>query len=89
MRHVAEDADDQAIASAIVGIGKSLRLKTLAEGVETAEQLQWLRSQHCDFAQGYFFSMPLPPDDMAELPAATTVSRGRVKWKNGSSRSTA
>ncbi len=67
VRHVAEDADDQAIASAIVGIGKSLRLKTLAEGVETAEQLQWLRSQHCDFAQGYFFSMPLPPDDMAEL----------------------
>ncbi len=67
VRHVVEDADDQAIAATIVSIGKSLRLKVLAEGVETPEQIEWLRAQRCDFVQGYHFSAPLPPDDMAEM----------------------
>jgi EAL domain-containing protein (putative c-di-GMP-specific phosphodiesterase class I) len=67
VRHVVEDTDDQAIASTIVSIGKSLRLTVLAEGVETKAQLAWLCAQRCDFAQGYHFSPPLPPEDMAAM----------------------
>mgnify|MGYP001256739730 CR=1 FL=1 len=67
VRNVVEDADDRAIASTIVRMGKSLRLKVLAEGVETAEQLAWLKAQDCDLAQGYLFSRPLPAAEMAEL----------------------
>ncbi len=67
IRNVVADADDQAIAATIVSIGRSLRLKVLAEGVETAEQLAWLKAQNCDFAQGFHFSTALPPDEMADL----------------------
>ncbi len=52
--------DDAAIVSAIVGMGRSLRLQTLAEGIETSEQLAFLRQLNCDFMQGYYFSKPLP-----------------------------
>ena len=52
--------DDAAIVGAIVGMGRSLRLRTLAEGIETSEQLAFLRQLNCDSMQGYYFSKPLP-----------------------------
>lgn len=61
------DADDRAIASTIVSMGRNLRLTVLAEGVETAEQLALLRNMDCDMAQGYFFSRPLPAAEITEL----------------------
>lgn len=67
VRNVVGDADDQAIASTIVSMGRSLRLKVLAEGVETAEQLDWLKAHDCDLVQGYLFSPPVPAEQMAEL----------------------
>ncbi len=52
--------DDMEIAAAIVALGHTLRLKVLAEGVETAEQLAFLSAQGCDFYQGYYRSRPVP-----------------------------
>lgn len=61
VRDVTEDADDAAIVRAIITLAKSLKLSVVAEGVETADQLAYLRSQGCDRIQGYFFSRPLDP----------------------------
>jgi len=48
-------------------MGKSLKLRVLAEGVETQEQLALLQAQGCDEIQGYYFSRPLPADELAKL----------------------
>ena len=61
------DADDQAIASTIVSMGRNLRLTVLAEGVETAEQLALLRRMNCDMAQGFHFSRAVPAAQVVEL----------------------
>jgi len=59
------DADDSAITRAIISLAQSLNLLTVAEGVETTEQLQYLQALGCDLAQGYLLDRPLWPDDMA------------------------
>ena len=61
------DADDRAIASTIVSMGRNLRLTVLAEGVETVQQLDLLRKMGCDMAQGFHFSRAVPPAEMARL----------------------
>jgi diguanylate cyclase (GGDEF)-like protein len=67
VRDIVTDPDDWAIASAVISMGHSLRLDVIAEGVEHAEQLEMLRRQGCDEVQGYFFSVPLPAAEFAEL----------------------
>jgi len=62
VRDLHVDPDDRAIVRAIIGLADHLGMRTVAEGVETAEQLAWLREHGCNAAQGYFFSRPLPPD---------------------------
>jgi len=62
-------ADDASIVQAIVSLAHGLRLKVVAEGVETLEQLKFLRSVGCDQYQGYHFSKPLPAAEFAELVA--------------------
>jgi len=60
VRDILTDPNNAAIVRAIIGMGHSLGLKIVAEGVETAEQWLILMSEGCDFGQGYFFSRPLP-----------------------------
>jgi diguanylate cyclase (GGDEF)-like protein len=59
--------EDAAITEAIIAMGRALRLNVVAEGVETAEQVQFLRKHRCDELQGYYFSKPIPGDEFAQL----------------------
>ena len=60
VRDLTEDAEDRAIVDAIIRMAQALGLSTLAEGVETRGQLEWLRRLGCEAVQGYLFSRPLP-----------------------------
>ena len=64
VRHVLHDPGDAAIVQAVIGLGHSLGMKVVAEGVENDEQLAWLRLQGCDYAQGHLFAAPLPAEAM-------------------------
>ncbi|MBX6323420.1 MAG: EAL domain-containing protein, partial [Rhodospirillaceae bacterium] len=64
---VADSANDASIVGATIGLGKALGMKVLAEGVETAEQLAFLRAHGCDEVQGFMFSRPLAPEAVAAL----------------------
>ena len=67
IRDLPVDSEDQAIAQAIISMGKALGMTVVAEGVETPEQQAFLRSHACDEMQGFLFSKPLPPRQMADL----------------------
>ncbi|WP_374353947.1 EAL domain-containing protein [Chitinimonas sp.] len=59
VRDLSDDHEDRALASAVVRIGQSLRLTVVAEGVETVDQLEFLRAEGCEVAQGYLFARPM------------------------------
>jgi diguanylate cyclase (GGDEF)-like protein len=67
VRDLSSDRDDEAIVDAIVALGHSLRLRVIAEGVETTAQLTQLRKMGCNEMQGYLFSRPVPAADMTYL----------------------
>jgi diguanylate cyclase (GGDEF)-like protein/PAS domain S-box-containing protein len=64
---IVTDPDSATIATSIIALAHRLRLKVVAEGVETEEQLGYLRKYGCDEMQGYFFSRPLPADEFSSL----------------------
>jgi diguanylate cyclase (GGDEF)-like protein len=66
VRDIPADSGDMKITRAIIAMAHGLRLKVVAEGVETAEQLQFLRDQSCDAVQGYFLYKPLKEEDVAD-----------------------
>lgn len=69
IRDVPSDADDAAIAAAIVSLAGILGLEVTAEGVETAEQAAFLREVGCNVMQGYLYGRPVAPDTAAEMIA--------------------
>ncbi|MCP1441391.1 diguanylate cyclase (GGDEF)-like protein [Pseudomonas sp. GGS8] len=62
IRGLGRDSNDAALVSAIISLGKSLNLTVIAEGVETLEQLDFLKALHCEEGQGYYFSKAVEPD---------------------------
>jgi len=64
---ITTNADDAAIVLAIIRMAHTLKLEVIAEGVETAAQLAWLRNHDCDQVQGYLFSRPLPAAEIEKL----------------------
>ena len=70
---ITRDANDAAIVDSIIALAHNLKLAVIAEGVETAEQLDYLRRHGCDEMQGYYFSRPLPAQAFAELLQAHMV----------------
>jgi len=71
VRDMADDPSDATIVRTIIQMAKSLNLKTVAEGVETARHAELLRLQRCDEVQGYHFAKPMPPDAFARYLAAS------------------
>jgi len=67
IKDIPTEADDMAITKGVIALGHSLRLKVVAEGVETVEQQDFLRSNDCDEMQGYLFSKPLPAEEVMTL----------------------
>ncbi|MCK4999629.1 MAG: EAL domain-containing protein, partial [Anaerohalosphaera sp.] len=67
VKDLPQDPNDEAIAKAVIALGKSLQLKVTAEGVETQEQQSFLKSEGCDEVQGYLYSRPVPPDDFIKI----------------------
>jgi len=67
VRDLATDPEDAIIVRAMIGLAHSLQLTLTAEGVETAEQLVFLRAHGCERAQGYFFSRPVPAAEIGDL----------------------
>ena len=63
IRDLLEDANDAAIVESIIAIARNLKLRTVAEGVETAAQADILRAMGCSVHQGYHYSRPLPLDE--------------------------
>jgi EAL domain-containing protein (putative c-di-GMP-specific phosphodiesterase class I) len=66
-RGIAPGTDDLALCQAIIVMAHTLGLNVIAEGIETEDQLQLLIDSGCDYAQGYYFSKPLPADDFIDL----------------------
>src|SRR5439155_5254125 len=64
---IGKNTDDGAIVTALIALAHSLRLKVIAEGVETAQQFDFLRAQACDAVQGYLFSPAVPAGAFTEL----------------------
>jgi EAL domain-containing protein (putative c-di-GMP-specific phosphodiesterase class I) len=79
---LATGPEDSALARAIVQIARTLRMLTIAEGIEHPEQILRLRALGCELGQGYLLSRPVPPEEIAELLgiplfAQAGVSRSR------------
>jgi diguanylate cyclase (GGDEF)-like protein/PAS domain S-box-containing protein len=75
IKDISTDANDEAIAIAIIQLGKSMNLAVIAEGVETVEQAAFLLRHGCRRAQGYLYARPLPPDQLLEQWGQDTHAR--------------
>jgi len=74
---VATEPTASALVDAMIRIGKTLRMETVAEGIEHIEQADRLRALKCDIGQGYLFSRPLPSDAIATFLRERSATGGR------------
>ena len=80
IQNVTGGADDAAISEGIIALSRSLKLQVIAEGVETEEQLDFLRLHKCHDAQGFLFSRPIPAIEMENLLRITQGFPGGAPW---------
>jgi diguanylate cyclase (GGDEF)-like protein/PAS domain S-box-containing protein len=83
IRQITATRDDTAIVAAVIGMGRSLNLRVIAEGVETRTVLEFLQAHQCDEAQGYYFSRPLPAQEFARF-LRTGISLWSADRRNSS-----
>ncbi len=81
VRDISTDPDDAAIAEAIIALAQTLNLRVMAEGVETEEQINFLRTRGCEQAQGFLISHPVPAQDI--LPWCQETSENRFAFDQG------
>jgi diguanylate cyclase (GGDEF)-like protein/PAS domain S-box-containing protein len=67
IRQIAKPTDNKHIVATIIGMARNLKLRIVAEGVETLEELSFIRAHQCDEAQGYYFSPPVQAEEFAKL----------------------
>jgi diguanylate cyclase (GGDEF)-like protein/PAS domain S-box-containing protein len=85
VRQISIGGRDAAIVTAVISMARSLDLLVVAEGVETLEELEFLRAHECDEAQGFYFGRPAPPQEFARLlqegmkPSKATAARNFIK----------
>jgi diguanylate cyclase (GGDEF)-like protein/PAS domain S-box-containing protein len=84
VRQITTTPEETTIVAAVIGMGQSLRLRVVAEGVETLEEMLFLQDRRCEEAQGYYFSRPVPAEEFAKLletgiKLPVAASRPRVK----------
>ncbi len=75
VNELSSDANVAAIARTVIVLARSLNLDVLAEGVETIEQAEWLRREGCDWAQGWYYGRPMPPEDFVVTPPPEPLRR--------------
>ena len=85
VRNVTTDADDASIVCAVIAMGRSLQLSVVAEGIETREQLSFLRQQGCPVGQGFHFGRPVVAAEIAKVQQ-TLAARRRANGNGGSRR---
>ncbi|OYD94602.1 GGDEF-domain containing protein [Nostoc sp. 'Peltigera membranacea cyanobiont' 210A] len=78
VQDVTSNPDSAAVTNAIIALAKSLRLNITAEGVETQEQLDYLKMQGCDEGQGYYFSCPVPADVITPMLQKTSQQMEKI-----------
>lgn len=74
VRQISATPDETSIVSAIISMSRSLKLRVVAEGIETIEELEFLKDHQCDQGQGYYFSRSVPPQQFAKLFEAALLS---------------
>ena len=77
VQRIGSSVDEEQIVHAVITLARSLRMKVIAEGVETGDQATFLLSHGCDQMQGHLFSPPLPPGDVARLLGVNPDSNGQ------------
>jgi diguanylate cyclase (GGDEF)-like protein/PAS domain S-box-containing protein len=75
VRNITTDADDASIVTAVIGLGRNLHMRVVAEGVETREQLEFLREHGCPVGQGFYFSVPVGSAEFGQLLGRAILDR--------------